>query len=63
MKTLVLAVGVVVLASGLFWAAQGAGYVSWPRESFMISQSRWIYYGLGTALLGLAVIVWSRRLR
>ncbi len=36
---------------------QGAGYIRWPAESFMIGESQWIYYGGGTALIGLVLII------
>jgi hypothetical protein len=46
---------------GLFWACQGAGFIRWPAESFMISQTPWIYYGGATAVAGLVVIFFARR--
>ena len=45
MKTLLLLIGLLVLAAGLFFAGQGSGLIQWPAESFMISQIRWVYYG------------------
>jgi hypothetical protein len=56
MKPLLSVVGVVAIAFGLFWAAQGAGYVTWPSGSFMINNARWIYYGLATAFGGAVLI-------
>lgn len=50
------AVGLVLLISGLFFAAQGAGWIAWPPESFMVSRSPWIGYGLGIAAAGTALI-------
>jgi hypothetical protein len=61
MKTLLTFVGFFLLAMGLFWAAQGAGYIRWPASSFMISQFQWVYYGGGTALVGLILIIVARR--
>ncbi|HZC57354.1 MAG TPA: hypothetical protein VE396_15130 [Xanthobacteraceae bacterium] len=61
MKTLLTIIGAALLAMGLLWAGQGAGYIKWPAESFMISQSQWIYYGGITALVGLVVLIWARR--
>ena len=45
MKTLLLLIGLLVLAAGLFFVGQGSGLIQWPAESFMISQIRWVYYG------------------
>jgi hypothetical protein len=60
MRTALLIAGILTALAGLVWAAQGAGWFPYPSHSFMINQTRWIYYGLGTALAG-AVIVWSSR--
>jgi uncharacterized membrane protein len=61
MKTLMIIVGVVAVAMGLLWAAQGAGYFPYPASSFMINDAMWVYYGLGTAVAGLIVISVARR--
>ncbi len=61
MKPLLTFAGFFLLAMGLFWMAQGAGYIRWPASSFMISQFQWVYYGGGTALVGLLLIILARR--
>jgi hypothetical protein len=62
MKTTLTVIGFFLLAMGLLWMGQGAGIIRWPAESFMISQSQWIYYGGGTVLVGLIIaIVGARR--
>jgi hypothetical protein len=61
MKPLLTFAGFFLLAMGLFWMAQGAGYIRWPASSFMISQFQWVYYGGGTALVGLLLIIVARR--
>jgi uncharacterized membrane protein len=61
MKMLVTIFGAVLLGMGLLWMGQGAGYIRWPAESFMISQFQWVYYGGGTALVGLVLIIVARR--
>jgi uncharacterized membrane protein len=61
MKTLLTVAGYFLLAMGLFWMGQGAGYIKWPAESFMISQTQWIYYGGAVALAGLIIIIVARR--
>ena len=61
MKTLLTIIGAALLAMGILWACQGAGIITWPAESFMISQSQWIYYGGITALVGLVILIFARR--
>ncbi|HEY0105593.1 MAG TPA: hypothetical protein VGB91_05865 [Rhizomicrobium sp.] len=65
MKTVVLIVGILVLAMGLLWAGQGYGLIQWPPphagEFTMVGHSRWIAVGLGTAVVGLLLIWFSRR--
>jgi hypothetical protein len=61
MQTTLTVIGSFLLAMGLFWAAQGAGFIRWPAESFMISQTQWIYYGGATAIAGLIIIRVARR--
>ena len=61
MKTLMLLVGVLALALGLLWIGQGSGYIHWPASSFMISQMKWAYYGMATAVIGIGLIWYSRR--
>jgi hypothetical protein len=61
MKTALTVIGFLLLAMGLLWAGQGAGIIRWPAESFMISQTQWIYYGGATAAVGLILAVLGRR--
>ena len=61
MKTLLLVAGIVALLMGLLWIGQGAGYVHWPATSFMIDQRPWIGRGALLAVVGLVLIVVSRR--
>jgi hypothetical protein len=61
MKTVLSVIGTLIVLAGLVWAAQGAGWFPWPRESFMIDNSRWIWIGLATALVGLIIVILARR--
>ena len=65
MKTVILIVGVLMLAMGLLWAGQGYGLIHWPPHApgqfTMIGHSNWIYIGLGVAFGGLVAIWFSRR--
>jgi uncharacterized membrane protein len=60
MRFVLLIVGVILLFSGVVWTGQGLGYINWPQSSFMLKQMQWAYYGSGTALVGLILIVLSR---
>jgi hypothetical protein len=61
MKTLLIAVGVILLLSGLVFMGQGSRYFPYPAESFMVGASQWIYYGGGIAVIGLALLVFAWR--
>lgn len=61
MRTVCLVLGLLMVAAGALWALQGFGVVTWPKESFMVSQIQWAYYGGATILGGLALIVLTRR--
>jgi len=61
LKTLLFIVGVIAVLMGLLWAGQGSGIVPWPATSPMINQSPWVWRGLLLAVVGLAVVWWSRR--
>ena len=60
MKAPLMLIAIIVLAAGLFFMAQGAGYIRWPAESFMVGRTQWIYYGGGIAIVGLVLIVIAR---
>jgi hypothetical protein len=57
MQTLLTIIGIILLIAGLVFMAQGSGYFPYPAESFMISQTRWIYYGAAIAAAGLIVLM------
>ncbi len=54
-------IGILLLLMGLVFMGQGSGYFPYPASSFMISESRWIYYGGAIAAAGLVLIVIARR--
>lgn len=53
--------GLLLIVAGLIWAAQGSGYFPYPAESFMVNQRPWIFRGMITAVFGLVLLLWSRR--
>lgn len=61
MKTLLTLFGMIVLLAGLLFVGQGSGYIPWPAESFMISETKWIYYGAAIAAVGILLIIIARR--
>lgn len=62
MKMVLSVVGVLALLMGVLWVAQGTGLFPYPRQSFMISQTPWIWRGALLAGLG-ALALWSARRR
>jgi hypothetical protein len=61
MKTVLVVLGVIAIVMGLLWAGQGSGVFPYPASSFMINDVAWVYYGLGTAVAGVIVILLARR--
>ncbi len=62
-KTVLLVVGVLATLLGLVWMGQGSGYFPYPPGNFMINQAPWIYRGAILAVVGVVVIVLSRRMK
>ncbi len=60
-RPILLAVGIVALAMGILWMAQGSGVFPYPAASFMIDQRPWILRGAILAVVGVAAIVFARR--
>ena len=61
MKTALLILGLLALLMGLLWIGQGTGLVHWPASSFMIDQRPWALRGAILAVVGLILILASRR--
>jgi uncharacterized membrane protein YbhN (UPF0104 family) len=61
MRPALLIAGVLALLVGLLWIGQGAGAIDWPKSSFMIRQTVWVWWGAAAVLCGLALIWFSRR--
>lgn len=60
MHTALIIPGAILLVAGLVFMGQGSGYFPYPASSFMIQQTRWIYYGGAIAILGLLLILIGR---
>ncbi len=61
MKILLLILGVAALLMGLLWIGQGTGLIHWPASSFMLDQRPWALRGAILAVVGLGLIILSRR--
>jgi hypothetical protein len=61
MRTTLLVTGLIALALGLLWIAQGTGMILWPASSFMLRQIQWAGYGAALAGFGLVLIWQSKR--
>lgn len=62
LRRILTVVGVIAVAIGLLWMAQGAGLFPYPSSSFMINQTPWILWGGILAVFGLALTWGSGRL-
>jgi hypothetical protein len=61
MKIIFSVLGALIAVAGLIWAAQGAGILPYPATSFMIDNSRWIWIGLATAVVGVIIVILAQR--
>ncbi len=62
-RVALLILGILLTLNGLLWIGQGSGYFPYPASSFMIAQSPWMVRGAIIAVVGLVLIVLSRRIR
>lgn len=63
MRAVLTVIGAFCVIAGLFFACQGAGYIPYPKTSFMVDNTQWVYYGVGIAVIGALVILLARRSR
>ena len=61
MKTALLIIGIAALVMGLLWIGQGTGVIMWPASSFMLDQRPWATRGAILAVVGIVLILLSRR--
>ncbi len=48
--------GIILVLIGVLWILQGIGVVG---GSFMTSRSEWLYIGIVTAAVGIALFAWA----
>lgn len=61
MRTLLTILGIVLVIAGIVFIGQGSGYFPYPAESFMISQTRWVYSGAAIAVAGALILIFALR--
>lgn len=61
MRTLLLIVGLVLLAFGTLFTLQGLDIIRWPPDSFMLGKQAWVTNGSIIAVIGAILILLSRR--
>jgi hypothetical protein len=61
MRTLLTVLGIVLVIAGIVFIGQGSSYFPYPAESFMISQTRWVYYGAAIAVAGALILIFAVR--
>jgi hypothetical protein len=59
-RILAMILGVLLIAAGLLFVAQGTGVIMWPADSFMLSDRGWAVRGAVVAAVG-GIIVWLGR--
>ena len=60
-RVLLMIVGGLCALMGLLWVGQGTGMVRWPADSFMIGVSAWTIRGAALFVVGVGLLVYSRR--
>ncbi len=59
MRTILLAIGILLILAGGVWIAQGLNLPFAPR-SFMTADRTWILIGAVTVVAGAVVVGWAR---
>jgi len=52
--------GILLVLAGFVWFLQGTGIFT-SIQSFMNNDSKWAIIGIVTAIIGIALVVYSRR--
>ena len=61
MQNVLAVIGVLLVLVGVLWIGQGTGFVHWLANSFMIDERPWAIRGAGLTLVGVALLLFSRR--
>ncbi|HUO02972.1 MAG TPA: hypothetical protein VMU31_09350 [Rhizomicrobium sp.] len=60
MRIALAVIGLLVLLLGLHWISEGTGFLAYPHSPMMYLKPSWTYAGIGTAIVGAALIWFSR---
>ncbi len=63
LRSILAVIGILAVLMGLLWIGQGTGLIMWPRESFMLAESKWAVNGAMLVAVGAAVLWVSGRRR
>jgi uncharacterized membrane protein len=61
LKVIAASLGLLMIVMGCLWIGQGLNLIRWPADSFMIGVPMWSWNGTALALVGAALIWWSKR--
>ncbi|HTB22972.1 MAG TPA: hypothetical protein VK914_09720 [bacterium] len=61
MKKLMVVLGAFLILIGLAWIGQGTGRFPYPAGNIMNNNMAWAYRGTGLAVLGIILVVFSRK--
>ena len=61
LRPVFIVIGMLAMLAGLFFAAQGMGWIMWPADSFMLARGEWVVRGLLVALVGLVLTLHASR--
>ena len=61
MRIALAVIGLLALLLGLHWISEGTGVLAYPHSPLMYLKPSWTYIGIVTALIGAALIWFSRR--
>ncbi|QND52922.1 hypothetical protein HB779_14185 [Phyllobacterium sp. 628] len=58
MKIILTIIAILLMIAGAVWALQGLSIIG---GSFMVGQTRWLYIGLVTIIIGVVVLVFAQK--
>ena len=61
LRPILTLIGAIALLIGLLWIGQGLGFINWPSSSFMLGRQEWAIRGGALAVIGVIVLLRSRR--
>ncbi len=61
MRTILMIIGVILIAFGTLFTLQGLDIVRWPPDSFMLGKQAWVTNGLIIVAIGAILVLLSRR--